>query len=878
MIMLNSKTGVKNRRNRTRRSAGFTMAELLIVVAIIGVLAGVSFIAVQTHQKSVTQLQYDTIAKEIFIAAQNHLTLARSENYRQTSDLSEILSNTTSTEAFFFGPDGNAGIDTIDDIRYFCSKDSNEGTAFEQILPFGSVEIPSGGSFIIRYQPIAARVLDVFYWTDGSNKYDANLGAADYSTLAGNAEVADKRKNYTGDGLVGWCGGADIVVSGAFLESPIIEVINEEMLMVKITDTNTSDANKALNPQLKLIVTGEASGAKMAVSLSLENHRIKKPVPGSGSYVYTVILDDITANDMHFADLMKETDFEFLKKGDLPVPFIPGENITIQAVAYSNEQLASVAYSGEWTTNSLFAEVSVDTDTTTTGGTTVTTYTAKQAFINNIRHLENLNDDVSGVDYSNVYFGDVIDAVQTADLDWSQFISKVKEITEDDEVSIYDASGDATKAGCFLPVNTNYALKYDGQAEGAKITETTGTGETAVTTTTVTKENHSIKGVVVDNADATGEGFVSIESAGVFGALTSATIRNLALIDTSVNLASDGDAGALAGSLVGCTVENVVAYDTPDFEERLTTATPQILATVTASNGDAGGLIGAISTKTDVTNCAAAVLVKSTNGDAGGLIGSVGAGTPCTVTGCYAGGHTIDSDINDAVIYHPENYNVTAGADDFAGGLIGDAGSATIRYCYSTCSATGAKVGGLIGKGTGTVSDSYCTGLVKSTADTPVEGAFAGIYTGKATDCLFFEIINERVEKDATGVSTIDYTYLYPVSGLETVDGITALDETAATYNAFSFDASVGDYAWQLATPYNDRLKVYYSEETEDGESGKKIEVKYILRTVGQLGQAVQPESETTEGEVITKIPADFVATHYGDWPAPEIFVVNTAS
>ena len=31
-----------------------------------------------------------------------------------------------------------------------------------------------------------------------------------------------------------------------------------------------------------------------------------------------------------------------------------------------------------------------------------------------------------------------------------------------------------------------------------------------------------------------------------------------------------------------------------------------------------------------------------------------------------------------------------------------------------------------------------------------------------------------------------------------------------------------------------------------------------------------------TTAPVTTTTPADFVATHYGDWPAPEIFVQNT--
>ena len=116
----NKASYVNGGERRKRRTAGFTMAEMLIVIAIIGVLAAVSFIAVQAHQKSMTQLEYDAIAKEIFVAAQNHLTLAKSENYGQVSDLNTNTAlNLKVGDKYFFGPDGNATADTVDDIRYF---------------------------------------------------------------------------------------------------------------------------------------------------------------------------------------------------------------------------------------------------------------------------------------------------------------------------------------------------------------------------------------------------------------------------------------------------------------------------------------------------------------------------------------------------------------------------------------------------------------------------------------------------------------------------------------------------------------------------------------------------------------------------------------
>ncbi len=61
---------------KARNKKGFTLAETLIVVAIIAVLAAIAFIGIITHMRSMTKLEYDKYAKEIFIAAQNHLSMA----------------------------------------------------------------------------------------------------------------------------------------------------------------------------------------------------------------------------------------------------------------------------------------------------------------------------------------------------------------------------------------------------------------------------------------------------------------------------------------------------------------------------------------------------------------------------------------------------------------------------------------------------------------------------------------------------------------------------------------------------------------------------------------------------------------------------------
>lgn len=65
----------QKRQNKQKRRAAFTLAEFLTVIAIVGILASLSFVAVIRYQRKLRRLEMDQTAKEIFLAAQNHLTL-----------------------------------------------------------------------------------------------------------------------------------------------------------------------------------------------------------------------------------------------------------------------------------------------------------------------------------------------------------------------------------------------------------------------------------------------------------------------------------------------------------------------------------------------------------------------------------------------------------------------------------------------------------------------------------------------------------------------------------------------------------------------------------------------------------------------------------
>jgi len=811
---------------KKRRTLGFTMAEMLIVVAIIAVLAGVTFIAVQSHQRDLALLERDSIAKEIFIAAQNHLTMADSQGY-MGMDLTGLPPTSVLRET-------ETG-KTVYDLIY----SGTNQPMMEVLLPFGSIDetVRAGGRYVIRYQLNPARVLDVFYWTtNGDSQYGTTQfsGSVTYSSeilALGNDSQRGNRKN--NNPVIGWFGGEVALTGGDYeIQPPEIEVENAEKLLVRVKDTNTRyiDSEGKKLSALKLIIEGEKSEAKKAYDL----------IPTGSEYDnvtgwYTIILDDITNDKGHFADIVPDTGAKF----------IPGEDITVYAVAYSNQTLSNIAYSARITTNSIFGELQEDVNGNGT------------AVIANFRHLENLDKNVSNLDGNDTNsLLSINDAIQTEDLIWEEdpsvvgskaFINKIKEndkdLSDDDTVQVYgyDSATALTKDddNFYYPVKLDYLLRYSGGY-------------------------HTISNVKAD----------SNQDAGLFGSIgvAGSKVHDLELIDFSITTSS-GDAGALVGKLVQnaafgaddkepFNISNVVAYHTVGKSDT---------AKITTASGNAGGLIGqTVGGNCTIQKSAAALIVSATGGNAGGLIGTSAGGE---ISGCYAGGHTIVS--GEAVIYSETAYNVTATAtgtgDDttggVAGGLIGEAGATKIEYSYSTCSATGTTVGGLIGTGSGAITSSYCTGRVLKAGEdgkplTGIKaGAFAAEYTGTAKDCGFFEIVNEYID------DTVGYDYLTAIPKLEGSDGtkpgIEAIDKTADTFNTFCGGV------WADAEVYNPTLKTYYGEG-----SGDDRVAKYNLKTVEQLGADIQAEVKDADGNVTT--PADFVATHHGDWPAPEIFVVNT--
>lgn len=790
--------------SKQRNKKGFTLAEIMMAVAIIGILSAVAFIGVARYLRSMAQLERDGIAREIYVAAQNHLAMAEGQGYLNRDLFGNVEARAGEEKGVYYYIVNRGTIDP--------NSDAFSNSALGLMLPFAAVDetVRTGGNYIIRYQAKPANVLDVFY-CPSSGRFTQSFSQTDYASLISGYSGENKKaeRRFYDNNVIGWCGGEENVLKGAVLKAPEIQVINKEKLTVEVIDSNYANSDA----RLQLIVTGKMSGAQksfvLSPSVSATEPRCKWDVGGK----YVVTLDDITTRNMHFCDL------DATVKG----PFIPGEDITIKAVSDSIKVISNIVDSGDQTTNSLFldleaAETSTVEDDET--GVVTTTLTSSKAGIANIRHLENLSPDISKV---NVVRLDLNAAVQKSNLNWKTFKTAIMAGTLTEPTVYNNDYSKKTVEGCFYPVNIDYALSYDGLYEG---------------------NTHSISDVLVNN---------TVGDKGVFGSYgvsgETCSIRNIDLVNCNFNDQTTdeatGNAGALAGTLVNTAVENVIAYNNSEYDKS---------SNILTVGSPAGGLVGEMQGGSMSLSAAAlyVTVTGSGRGDAGGLIGKT-SGT-VTINGCYSGGHT-QNGAYFTVEERTENGNTITSRNPFynitgigkVGGLVGDADSATITNSYSTCSVSGDITGGFVGSGSGTITNCYCTGLVGGATK---EGAFAGSFseTASASGCSYFEIINER-EVKGTGEAADDvigYEYLKSVGGNVDAAGITAFDADVTSYDSFITGAMPN----ADAVPYDSVLGDYYQD-------------KYFLKTVAQLGSTVAAGS--------------YVEKHYGDWPAPETFVINTA-
>jgi len=745
-----------------RKTAGFTMIEALGAIAILVILMGLGFIAVQNHQRSMKQLELDKTAQEIFVAAQNHLTLAQSQGLLadvDTSDSEKVGESFTNPSRYYwFVAPGN---------------EPRPGSVLNDMLPYGAIDdaTRSGKSYVIEYDFDTATVLNVFYSDQSKNLSEYQFSDSDYTKLfsgsgakggfEGEGNKAKRLEGYEGKGVLGWYGGATAnPLSQETLHAPRIKITNAERLTVTVMfdlSDVTHDASVS-DTVVKVFMQGETSGKTEVIG-----SKDVSSLVGLSPLAITYILDDITKNEFTENIEIDDGIVQNWSTGNRHFAnqwssLTPGENITIYAEVSTNSAFARPARSARRHANSLFDSI-------------VYASGVKEMQISNIRHLENLDSSVGGYTTAGLTSVGVIDsgkmgAKQVADLQWSGtatpssmrvFCDRVADdVCDPGEIQVHDAAGGSTGiVGAFYPITplAGVGLTYDGG-------------------------KHRI--IQAQFNDAT--------SAGLFKTVHDGTaIKDLELLDCSAESSNnDGFAGILLGEAEAdsLTFENVLVHDTSGSTMNKAD-----------SQGTSGGLIGRLGGGTSsapniLNGCAASIIVQATE-TAGGLVGSISADSYAQIKHCYAGGHVDDSSHQ----YNDSSANVVA--EETAGGLIGQStGDTSITYSYSTCSVSAnTTAGGLVGSMTnGSVEDCYSTGLV---LDGVMKGAFAGSLTGTRLEGNnhYYEIINYGM--DVVGSSSSGDTTLVPLDkDEETYDDFCKLAGEAVPYDSYLKDIYQGKYTF----------------------------------------------------------------------------------
>ncbi len=621
-------------KNRKRRSKGFTLVEVILVLVIAAIIAVIAVPGITRYLDNMRATRQEETVRLLYSAAQNKLTYLSAndpngdytEKFLPLFEADSISANGETVRGCGLGAkDADVllglmqknGADYLQDGKQIpcysavytgVSPDTNGAKAVRILLEESGLfnVIEKASECVIDIDPSLRFILRVTYQgvtLDFESIYnDSNV---DIPESANTKPVA------------------------LMLDAPLT---NGEKLSVQLSCDSLSDYKDDLSLgsfKLSMTIVGQSSGETFTASLDAKNEYFDPKLTG-GVYSADLTLDSL------------DEGFQTLFPG-----FIAGENIAVTLQLYYVGALPDgkpVTPSAEYTNvaNNLFARA--DGDLTGSG--------SAAASISSGRHLQNLQ----------LADSHIQSVVQSGDIDWNK-----------------------TQA-----VYTDRKLK---PISNANITSFSG----------VNGVQHTISDLKIEGTG----------NAGIF-ASSGADFAHLRLLDPVVS--GSGNVGVLVGELTGGSISDCRAYvtDTANLSHY----------SVTATSGNAGGLVGTASNGAVIEHSFATLYQVSGTGNAGGLVGSFsGAG----ITGSYADTKTI--------------------IGQNAGGLAGSIGAgSTVGYSYAVtevlqANAASGTAAGFAASNSGSIANSYAlVGSVLTAGSTGDQYGFAP--DGTAADCYYYAATN----------------------------------------------------------------------------------------------------------------------------------------
>ncbi|MCI2000464.1 MAG: prepilin-type N-terminal cleavage/methylation domain-containing protein [Clostridia bacterium] len=688
--------------------SGFTLGEILIVVAILSIIAAIAIPSAIYIRNKMHQTTLDNTAREIFITAQNKLSGLKScgldmpegktMGKDEPTDFSETGLEWTNT--------GNSS----DAYVYCASYDEN----FHWLDDTSYAPKDTDGEYIIELNRLTGDVYSVFYWDFNSGPYgkgsfeypkDYNV----YTDKNGNEYSLRENKSNRMKIFVGYYGSNGSFSSDIKTFDYSLLIKNEDRLSVSITPdelsvgmnteynieissaTDTSNQNKYTYQIEYKNGAAYAGGGNNLTDMSTAYPNVTADIT---DFSFDIVLDSLEGNK-HFANLYPK-----IKAGD-------DIKVTVNAMYIGSKGMYAQKEPKHGEANSLFDGLRQNSDgSPNTKGNTVQ--------IANGRHLQNMAYEISNLGRTsdgNITPYTIKSAVLNNDIDWSDYNGINTKWTSTEPLnSFYPISNIYADTSNPITYGMNTGItSFDGKLHEIK---NLNVAETKTLTDAITKSDNLYNNKnEIENRAASGL-FAFMYNVGTIKdfTLSNAYVKNdfsdtsyktgvaalCGFVSTTLN--SKNKNGTIDKSTAG-TIENVKFIDC--------TVTSEI-----ANTGMAAGCISLLGNKgsdnSDITDglyikkCGSYLdddnsdkyykkdissnpdyAVKSTNGNAGGIVGFLEYGV-AQITDSF-------SAVN---VYAYSN----------AGGIIGlSDDKLQINNCYSSCdvkalSLSDGNTGGIAGK------------------------------------------------------------------------------------------------------------------------------------------------------------------------------------
>lgn len=571
----------KYRKYETANS-GFTMVELLTVIAILLLVGLIAVFSLSKLRRSLRQHELDARAEIIYVAAQNRMAELRAAGCEGL--YSKGLSD-GDNGVYAMAFDGTHMDESSRDVE-FCYLYVNDASdkrtgAPAALLPDTAVDKDLwNGCWCIEYAPSTGSIYAVFY---------SESPLPSYTDLNGNYRNFNYRARTAS---VGYYGGDIAQTQDISKFNPSISIENAEKLTVTFYSNNPSDDTSAHPLTFSITISDQLGGSYTRTVTGLQGGLQQLD---SRNYKYQWVLDDLTSSNKRF---FAQTD------GKVSC----GTPITIKLTVSSTDPSIDTVFTTR-TTNGLFD------DRTDLG------YGENTALVAYGRHLANLSDT------SHVNAVIITSAVQVDDI---SFFDDPADKT--DWYSLYTANGVK-----FSPIYNKNLTSFSG------IHFTSGSYEQHIINgLTVSSSSAAglfstfsgkISNAVLVNSQITG---------GVAGGLAARTDGALTLENCRVYLTELSGLKAASADAVPARITGTTAGGLVGIADHSLTIQNSFASTIIKGSTAAAGLVGHAQGAVSVSRSYAdSYLTAPTTG---GLVGTTGSISGLSLRDSYAAGYQMATD------------------------------------------------------------------------------------------------------------------------------------------------------------------------------------------------------------------------------------------